>query len=49
MYQEHDVLTSCGTTARADLTEANHWRLPPLPEKGTLDLNEVKRAKYAFA
>jgi DNA-directed RNA polymerase len=49
MYQEHDVLTSCGTTARADLTEANHWRLPPLPEKGTLDLSEVKQAKYAFA
>lgn len=49
MYQEHDVLTSCGTTARADLTEANHGRLPPLPLKGTLDLNEVKQAKYAFA
>jgi DNA-directed RNA polymerase len=49
MYQDHDVLASCQETARADLTEANHWRLPPLPEKGTLDLSEVKRAKYAFA
>jgi DNA-directed RNA polymerase len=49
MYQEHDVLSSVQETARADLTEANHRRLPPLPEKGTLDLSEVKRAKYAFA
>jgi DNA-directed RNA polymerase len=49
MYQDHDVLASCQETARADLTEANHWRLPPLPVKGTLDLSEVKRAKYAFA
>ena len=49
MYQEHDVLTSCYETARADLTEANHKRLPLLPEKGTLDLSEVLQAKYAFA
>lgn len=49
MYQEYDVLTSSGSTARAHLSEANHWRLPPLPEKGTLDLNEVLNAKYAFA
>ena len=49
MYQDHDVLTSCLGTVRADLTEANHWRLPPLPEKGTLDLTQVNQAKYAFA
>lgn len=48
MYQEHDVLTSCLSAARADLSEANHGRLPPLPVKGTLDLNEVLMAKYAF-
>ena len=49
MYQEHDVLTSIQVTAKADITEANQGRLPPLPEKGTLDLNEVLQAKYAFA
>jgi DNA-directed RNA polymerase len=49
MYQQFDVLTSCQATARADLSEANHWRLPPLPEKGPLDLSEVLKAKYAFA
>lgn len=49
MYQGHDVLTSCQETARADLSEANHGRLPPLPVKGSLDLNEVLQAKYAFA
>ena len=49
MYQQHDVLTSVLRTAKADLTEANHKRLPQLPEKGTLDLAEVLKAKYAFA
>jgi DNA-directed RNA polymerase len=49
MYQEHDVLTTLLLTAKADLTEANHWRLPPLPERGTLYLDEVLQAKYAFA
>jgi DNA-directed RNA polymerase len=49
MYQEHDVLTGTVETARADMTEANHWRLPPLPDQGPLDLSEVLQAKYAFA
>jgi DNA-directed RNA polymerase len=49
MYQEHDVLTVSRTTAKADLTEANHGRLPPLPDKGALELSEVLQAKYAFA
>jgi DNA-directed RNA polymerase len=49
MYQQHDVLVGAHTTAKAELSEANHWRLPPLPEKGPLDLSEVLKAKYAFA
>ena len=49
MYQDHAILNSCLSAAKADLTEANQWRLPPLPEMGTLDLEEVIHAKYAFA
>jgi DNA-directed RNA polymerase len=49
MYQRHDLLTFLRTTASAQLSEANQKRLPQLPTKGKLDLDEVHRAKYAFA
>ena len=50
MYEDHDVLAEIFASARADLTEANHDKLPAaLPEKGTLNLEEIKDAKYAFA
>jgi Autographiviridae RNA polymerase len=49
MYSEHDVLAELLESARADLTPANHHRLPELPAKGALNLKEVLNAKYAFA
>jgi DNA-directed RNA polymerase len=49
MYQRDDLLTCLRSTASAQLSEANQKRLPQLPTKGQLDLNEVHRAKYAFA
>jgi DNA-directed RNA polymerase len=49
MYSDHDVLAELLESARADLTPANHERLPQLPEKGTLDLTEILNARYAFA
>lgn len=49
MYQQHDQLSTLRTTASAQLSEANQKRLPQLPTKGKLDLDEVHRAKYAFA
>jgi DNA-directed RNA polymerase len=49
MYQRDDLLTCLRTTASAQLSEANQSRLPQLPTKGELELNEVHRAKYAFA
>ncbi len=49
MYSDHDVLAELLESARADLTPANHERLPQLPENGTLDLNEILKARYAFA
>jgi DNA-directed RNA polymerase, mitochondrial len=48
MY-EHDVLAHLLASAKADLTEANHDKLPELPDVGTLDLKEILNAKYAFA
>lgn len=49
MYTDHDILAELLESARADLTEANHHRLPQLPEKGQLNLEELLSAKYAFA
>jgi DNA-directed RNA polymerase len=49
MYTDHDVLAELLESARADLTPANHDKLPPLPMKGALDLKEILNAKYAFA
>ena len=49
MYTDHDVLAELLASAKADLTPANHHRLPELPEKGALDLKEILNAKYAFA
>lgn len=49
MYTEHDILAELLESARADLTPANHEKLPELPEKGTLNLGEILHARYAFA
>jgi DNA-directed RNA polymerase len=50
MYEEHDVLAEIYLSALNDHSGAdNHKKLPMLPAKGTLDLSEVKQAKYAFA
>ena len=49
MYTDHDVLAELLASAKADLTEASHHKLPELPAKGDLDLEEVLSATYAFA
>jgi len=49
MYQTHDVLAEVLEQAQRDLTPTNHSRLPEVPEFGTLDLNQVHEATYAFA
>jgi DNA-directed RNA polymerase len=49
MYTDHDVLAELLESARADLTEASHDKLPELPAKGTLNLEEILNARYAFA
>jgi DNA-directed RNA polymerase len=58
MYQDHDVLTELHESAKADLTPAGQERLQNElqklgfdgpPEKGDLDITEIRRAQYAFA
>ena len=53
MYDEHDVLAELLASARADMSEANQWRLDEaeaaMPMKGSLNLEEILHAKYAFA
>jgi DNA-directed RNA polymerase len=49
MYTKHDVLAEVLGQAKHDLTEYNWNRLPELPERGSLDLEGVKNAQFAFA
>jgi DNA-directed RNA polymerase len=53
MYTDHDVLAELLASARADMSEAGQWRLDEaeaaMPAKGTLNLEEILNAKYAFA
>ena len=49
MYQEHDVLREILDSAKHDLTEANHNRLPELPTYGTLDITSVLKSQFAFS
>lgn len=49
MYSEHDVLAEVLAQAKCDLTVDNHHRLPNAVQYGTLNLEGVLEAKYAFA
>jgi DNA-directed RNA polymerase, mitochondrial len=50
VYQEHDVLEEVFKQARADLGGRAHKRMPSgTPEKGSLKIERVLDAEYAFA
>lgn len=49
MYAEHDVLAEVLASAKRDLSDHNHHRLPEVPTYGSLQLEEVLNADYAFA
>lgn len=49
MYKNHNPLAEILECAKRDLSDANHHRLPKLPEPGTLNLEEIKNARYSFA
>lgn len=48
-YQDYCPLEELDRYARSVLSEEGQEKLPPLPAKGTLDLNAVREARYAFA
>lgn len=48
-YQEYCPLEELDRYARSVLSEEGQEKLPPLPAKGTLDLQAVREARYAFA
>ena len=48
MYEEHDVLAEIFERAKEDLKGAKAT-LPDLPKPGSLKIEDVKRADYAFA
>lgn len=47
MYGDHDVLAEFGREITAMLPEGT--QLPPLPEKGSLDLSQVLESAFFFA
>jgi hypothetical protein len=50
MYQEHDVLAEVFPQARVDLGNKKNKRMLDVPpQQGTLDINQVLYADYAFA
>lgn len=50
MYTDHDVLEEIRASAWNDLSDAGKEKLPAAaPVKGTLNLEDIKNAKYAFA
>jgi DNA-directed RNA polymerase len=49
MYSEHDVLAKFRDEVAATLTPEEAAELPPLPEKGSLNLEAVHFAAYFFA
>jgi DNA-directed RNA polymerase, mitochondrial len=50
MYEQHDVLAEVLEWARKDLGELNAKQLPSgPPQKGSLNINEVLKAEFAFA
>lgn len=49
MYEEVDVLETFRDELFAQLSEKNQEKLPPLPEKGTLELASVVESRYCFA
>jgi DNA-directed RNA polymerase len=47
LYQEHDVLQEVLYEARRDLKDPKD--LPDKPKPGSLDIEQVRDAEYAFA
>jgi DNA-directed RNA polymerase len=46
---EHDLLAEVWESARRDLSAASKKRLPPIPERGNLELEQVLESYFAFS
>jgi DNA-directed RNA polymerase len=49
MYSQHDVLAEVFQQAKCDLTDHNRDKLPDVVELGSLNIEEVINAQFAFA
>lgn len=49
MYQEHDVLQEFYDCAHPLVSEALREEIPPLPERGTLDLGGILQSEFFFS
>lgn len=49
MYTEHDVLEEFRQQMLFQLPEELAVKIPPVPPKGTLDLNQIRESRYFFA
>jgi DNA-directed RNA polymerase, mitochondrial len=49
MYRDHDILSSFRDSVLAMLPPDLAAKLPPLPERGTLDLDAVMGSDFFFA
>jgi DNA-directed RNA polymerase len=49
MYEEHDPLTEIRERALCSLNALAPRLLPPVPERGSLDLREFSKSLYGFS
>ena len=49
MYTEMDPLENFKDQITALIPEKLRHKIPPLPEKGKLDIHEIAKAKYFFS
>lgn len=49
MYSNHDVFAELRDRVLAEISEVSREKVPPLPEKGTLDLKGVMDSLYCFS
>ena len=48
LYGDHDPITMLRDQLVELLPESEHKKIPDLPSRGELDINEIKNSKYFF-
>lgn len=49
MFTEHDILAEFRNDVMKQLPQELHAKLPEVPEKGNLDINQLRESKFFFA